>query len=105
MICGSNTATLPRDSSYNALHNAQNQKSIILMQFTGLHDKNGVEIYEGDIIQWFNGTGLIGKPKVVKSTDGGWNPFIDSMQTDGSWHYEVIGNIYQDSHLLDKSNE
>jgi len=66
---------------------------MIPLEYTGLKDKNGVEIYEGDILKW------LGRIHKVESTFGGWNPFIDDMQTDGSWHYEVIGNIYSNPEL------
>ena len=69
-------------------------------EYTGLKDKNGKEIYEGDVIQWWNGRELIGDAKVIEPTNGGWNPFIDDCQTDGSWHFVIIGNVYENPELL-----
>jgi len=80
------------------------EEEVILMQYTGLKDKNGKEIYEGDLLRWWNGRELIGSTKVVESTSGGWNPFIDDCQTDGSWHYKVIGNIYENPELLNSQS-
>lgn len=75
-----------------------------LSQFTGLHDKNGKEIYEGDVIVYAK-TNL---PVAVRFEDGGY--LIDLKGPD---HYgfdwlcamlekdiEVIGNIYENPELL-----
>jgi len=69
----------------------------LLMQFTGLQDKNGVNIYEGDIMDW----GKIGK---VTWNDGGFwqlSYFDDKPQLfPVSENATVIGNIYQNPELL-----
>lgn len=70
-----------------------------LMQFTGLKDKNGREIYEGDILQWCD-TSTVKTKWTVEATDGGWYPFIEQMLTDRPDRFEVIGNIYENPGLL-----
>lgn len=73
-----------------------------LMQYTGLKDKNGVEIYEGDIVRSKNGTLGLTNEHVVE-----WNDFykrFDPMGADESCfnrdNCEVIGNIYESPELL-----
>jgi uncharacterized phage protein (TIGR01671 family) len=69
-----------------------------LMQYTGLKDKNGKEIYEGDIIK--SGNGALG---VVKWRHFGFEQ--DMIKTLGWWVIqedgEVIGNIYENPELLE----
>lgn len=74
----------------------------ILMQYTGLKDKNGVEIYEGDICH-VDGlgnceVGVCGLYGTVFKSNGYEHPVIDSIAENDS--FEVIGNIYENPELL-----
>jgi len=74
---------------------------VLLMQSTGLKDKNGVEIYEGDIINngtepWYVefGNGRYALRCTCHYPDGDFFVFEDSPQ------YEVIGNVHENPELL-----
>ena len=74
-----------------------------LMQYTGLKDKNGVEIYEGDIIQFSDGYPQNHlKPKVVEFSKGSFSN-TGSFDSGSATTYdpEVIGNIYENPELLE----
>lgn len=75
-----------------------------LLEFTGLKDRDGKEIYEGDIIENRLGTGL-----VEWKDNGFWMKLIKCEdEEDKQFHWDfsmegpnkIIGNIYQNGDLL-----
>lgn len=96
-------------------------EDVVLMQYTGLRDKNGKEIYEGDIVEYDDlDCGLShdeGKAAVVYNDElacFGWtqddgcrgclNPFelfSGCQDHNSSEHLEVIGNIYENPELME----
>ena len=64
-------------------------------QFTGLHDKNGKEIYEGDIV-----TDGVGKYKIIYDLKlAGYQPYC-IFRDEPENYCEVIGNIYENPDLV-----
>lgn len=86
---------------------------MVAMQFTGLLDKQGVEIYEGDIVllkenvlrsdgKWDDGIYSIGfQDGCFVSVQMCFNEYLSCFNND----CEVIGNIYENPELLGENNE
>lgn len=79
--------------------------SDILMQFTGLLDKKGVEIYEGDILEYNDKESIT--ENFVEPVS--WNEEQGYFCTESSEHVwgevarlsKIVGNIYENQELLE----
>lgn len=83
----------PGESSFGDYLSNENY---IVMQYTGLKDKNGKEIWEGDIVRYPRAT------EVVVFKDSGFSPFSIAGWEFVAYDYEseVLGNIYENPELL-----
>lgn len=70
-----------------------------LMQHTGLHDKNGKEIYEGDILRRPDGTGTH-LMEWKEHCDENGDVMAYGFEEWDTNNMEVIGNIYENPELI-----
>lgn len=91
--------------AYRGDEQMHNTKHLLLMQYTGLKDKNGVEIYEGDVMSDEMGEDSeVGK---VVFVDGAFRLETDDtlFEPEEVATFNVIGNVYNNPELLTNIKE
>ena len=80
-------------------------RDVVLMQFTGLQDKNGKTYYEGDLVRFDEEVFQVKFDKYQFLLEGFYEPRQDvphDFFSEGAYRdAEIIGNIYENTELLE----